>query len=181
MLMGFAALAVGAGKGRSVAVHAEPGETARRLGLQPHSEGGWFRRTWTSPVMVEGDRPAATLIYFLLHPGEASAWHVLDAQEIWLWHGPGKLRLQLAGTRDKPTVTERPLILGPPTTALFPSNQGGPEPNDSTQGRPESEVTMVQALVPAGTWQCTDPVEEEILVSCLVSPGFTYEGFRLLG
>ena len=27
--------------------------TALRLDLEPHPEGGWFRRTWTSPNAIE--------------------------------------------------------------------------------------------------------------------------------
>ena len=37
----------------------------------------------------------------------------------------------------------------------------------------------VQLLVPAGRWQCTAPAAEEILVSCVVSPGFGWSGFPL--
>jgi uncharacterized protein len=113
------------------------------LRLQPHPEGGWFRRTWTSPASVDGGRPAASAILFLLAPGERSAPHVVDADELWLWHGPGTLTLR---------VGVEPVLLGP--------------------GRP-------QVLVPAGVEQGTEPVGEEVLVSCVVSPGFEWGGFRL--
>lgn len=116
--------------------------TAERLDLQPHAEGGWFRRTWAAPVTVEGDRPAASAIYYLLMPGERSISHVVDADELWLWHGPGALTLQVGDQR---------LVLGP--------------------DRP-------QVLVPAGTWQSAEPGEDEVLVSCVVSPAFVWEGFR---
>jgi predicted cupin superfamily sugar epimerase len=122
---------------------------AERLGLEPHPEGGWFRRTWTSPVLVDGDRPAASAIQFLLTPGERSAWHVVDADELWLWHGPGPLTLLLG---DAPgTPLERRVL----------------------------DADHPQVLVPAGTWQATGPVDREVLVSCVVSPGFTWDGFRL--
>jgi uncharacterized protein len=117
--------------------------TAERLDLQPHPEGGWFRRTWTSPALPNGDRPAATAIYYLLMPGERSAPHVVDADELWLWHGPGTLTLVV----DQATV-----VLGPESP---------------------------QVLVPSGVWQGTDPATDEVLVSCVVSPGFVWEGFRL--
>jgi uncharacterized protein len=118
--------------------------TAERLGLEPHPEGGWYRRTWTSPAAA-GDRPAATAILFLLGPGERSAWHRVDADELWLWHGPGALTLRLRGPDEEHT-------LGPGT---------------------------VQVLVPAGRRQCTAPAEREVLVSCVVSPGFEWSGFQL--
>ena len=35
------------------------------LRLSPHPEGGWFRETWRAPE-EEGERAAATAIYFLL-------------------------------------------------------------------------------------------------------------------
>jgi uncharacterized protein len=117
--------------------------TAERLDLQPHPEGGWYRRTWTSPALADGRRPAASAIHFLLMPGERSAPHLVDADELWLWHGPGTLVLLVGGQR---------VVLGPE--------------------RP-------QVLVPAGTEQATEPATSEVLVSCVVSPGFTWEGFRL--
>ncbi|MDR1851605.1 MAG: cupin domain-containing protein [Propionibacteriaceae bacterium] len=125
-------------------------ETAERLGLEPHPEGGWFRRTWESPATVEGGRRAASLIYFLLTAGEASAWHKVDADEIWLWHGPGSLVLEIKDDEDAPVSAH----------AL------------------DSE--HAQVLVPAGAWQRTLPVAgEEVLASCLVSPEFLFDGFEL--
>lgn len=134
---------------------------AKALGLEPHPEGGWYRRTWASPATVDtagGERPAATLIYFLLPPGEASAWHTVTSDELWLWHGPGEVTLQLGGTGDAPTDGER-IALGP----------------DESQGQ------RSQGLVPAGTWQRTLPSAGEALVSCLVSPGFSFSDFTLIG
>jgi predicted cupin superfamily sugar epimerase len=118
--------------------------TAVRLGLEPHPEGGWYRRTWTSPVAV-GNRPAATAVLFLLTAGERSAWHRVDADELWLWHGPGSLTLLLQD----------------------PDEQHGLGPD------------AVQRLVPAGRRQCTAPVDDDVLVTCVVSPGFEWSGFTL--
>jgi predicted cupin superfamily sugar epimerase len=117
--------------------------TAERLDLRPHPEGGWFRRTWASPALLDGGRPAATAILFLLAPGERSAPHVVDADELWLWHGPGTLVLR---------VGEEQVELGPE--------------------RP-------QVLVPARVEQAAEPVRDEVLVTCVVSPGFEWSGFRL--
>ena len=92
---------------------------ARLLGLEPHPEGGWYRRTWTaghSVAVVEADgsvgsRAAATLIHFLLPPGEFSAWHVVAFDEVWLWHGPDSLVLQLGGSGEAPVPAET-VVLG---------------------------------------------------------------------
>jgi hypothetical protein len=132
---------------------------AAQLDLEPHPEGGWYRRTWTAGDELEtagGRRPAATLIYFLLPPGEASAWHVVTSDETWLWHGPDAVNLQLGGTGAAPVAAET-RVLGHPSTA-------GQE---------------AQVLVPAGTWQRTLPSTGEALVSCLVSPGFSFADWTL--
>ncbi|WP_336628327.1 MULTISPECIES: cupin domain-containing protein [unclassified Microbacterium] len=130
--------------------------TAIRLGLEPHPEGGWFRRTWTSPNPIEtpgGTRPAATCIHYLLTPDESSAWHVVSSDELWLWHGPGRLELSLGGSDAAPGTAET-IVLGPGAAA--------------------------QALVPAGVWQAARPLDaEEVLVSCFVSPGFDFADWRL--
>ena len=132
--------------------------TAARLGLDPHPEGGWFRRTWTALHPVEtagGTRPAATCIHYLLLPEEHSAWHVVTSDELWLWHGPGAVELSLGGSGGAPADAEV-LVLGP----------------DAGQ--------VVQALVPAGVWQAARPVgADEVLMSCFVSPGFSFEDWRL--
>ncbi len=135
-----------------------PPARAIELGLEPHPEGGWFRRTYTSPATVStptGTRPAATLIHFFLAPGETSAWHVVSSDEIWLWHGPGILPLQLGGTGAQPDSTGPIHRLGAPADG------------------------EAQVLVPAGTWQRTLATEDEVLVSCLVSPGFSFDDWKL--
>ncbi len=137
-------------------------ETARRFDLAPHPEGGWFRRTWASDVPVEtagGERPAATCIHYLLTPGEESAWHVVSSDEIWLWHGPGTLELRLGGTGDEPGDGES-IVLGP----------------DHSEGH------VAQGIVPAGTWQTSRLAGDvEVLVTCIVSPGFSFDDWRLAG
>ncbi len=131
--------------------------TATRLALEPHPEGGWFRRTYTSgiPVATEGgERPAVTVIHYLLAPGEASAWHVVSSDELWLWHGPGRLELALGGAGEAPDSSPTRLVLGPGEAA--------------------------QGIVPAGTWQAARLLDDaECLVSCMVSPGFSFADWRL--
>lgn len=157
----------------------------RTLGLAPHPEGGWYRRTWQSGVVATGDaspaadltedstsaRPLASLIYFLLPAGDASAWHVVDADELWLWHGPGPITIELAGSGDAPDLghaTRHTLCLGDPS---------GENNAPSRQEAPLEART--QLVVPAGVWQRTVPATEDALASCVVSPGFVYSGFSL--
>ncbi|WP_159500982.1 cupin domain-containing protein [Microbacterium sp. 18062] len=134
--------------------------TAERLDLGPHPEGGWFRRTWAGGHPVDtaaGTRPAATCIHYLLVPGESSAWHVVTSDEIWLWHGPGVLELSFGGSGDRPGEV-RTVLLGPDLAA-------GQRP---------------QWVVPAGVWQAARLAgDDEVLVSCVVSPGFSFDDWRL--
>ena len=120
------------------------------LNLEPHPEGGFFRRTYTAKDAV-GDRPAVTLIHFYLPAGDTSAWHVVKSDEMWLWHGPGPLQIQLGGCGDEPDPGEVMTI-----SAKTP-----------------------QALVPKNVWQRTLPSSEPVLVSCMVTPGFDFADFRL--
>lgn len=135
---------------------------AQALDLAPHPEGGWFRRMWTAEATVEtphGTRPAATCIHYLLAPGEQSAWHVVASDEVWLWHGPGVLTLSLGGDGDLPGDPE-PVTLGPDVAAGH----------------------RAQVTVPAGIWQAAAPAGgQDVLVSCVVSPGFSFDDWRLAG
>src|SRR3974390_3476382 len=57
------------------------------LKLEPHPvEGGFYRRTYTSPGTVElarGIRAQGTAIYYLLESGTFSELHVLESDEIF--------------------------------------------------------------------------------------------------
>lgn len=131
----------------------EAGRIVEALGLAPHPEGGWYRETWAVETEA-GRRAPATAIHFLLRRGERSRWHRVDADELWLWHAGAPLLLSIAETGTGPT---RKLRLGPDVLA-------GEAP---------------QVVVPAGWWQAARPVGAYGLVSCVVSPGFRFEGFEL--
>ena len=134
-------------------------DLAAALDLSPHPEGGWYRQTWASPVVVTlGDgrtRPTATLIHFLLPAGESSAWHRVASDEVWLAH-TGRVVLELGGTGPAPAA-QGSVVVG--------TDPGAGE--------------AAQAVVPAGTWQWTRPGSADALVSCLVSPGFDFADFEL--
>lgn len=146
-------------KGRFLSLESRS-RTAEEFDLLPHPEGGWYRRTWASSVEVErpnGTRPTATTIYFLLPPGQHSAWHVVASDEVWLWHRGGPLTLHLGGTGAKPSDHPEQLVLG--------------------AGAGQSP----QAVIPAGTWQCASAAATvESLVTCVVSPGFDFADFEVL-
>lgn len=124
-----------------------------RLGLQPHPEGGWYRETWRAPA-ADGERASGTAIYFLLEEGQRSHWHMVDATEIWLWHAGAPLRLMTASGDNGPVNEIR---LGPDVAA-------GAAP---------------QHVIAPGHWQAAEAMEGWALVSCIVSPGFEFDGFVL--
>ncbi len=124
-----------------------------RLGLQPHPEGGWYAETWRGTPAADG-RPTATAIHFLLREGERSHWHRVDADEVWLWHAGAALGLSIAADAAGPATAYR---LGPDLFA-------GDTP---------------QVVVPARHWQAAESTGGWTLVSCIVAPGFRFEGFEL--
>ena len=131
---------------------------AAPLDLRPHPEGGWYAETYRHVSDVEtpaGTRALGTAIYFLLLPGESSAWHRVASDELWFHHRGGPLRLWVG--EDQGAADE--LVLGPDLTA-------GHRP---------------QLLVPGGQWQAARPVDEAVLVSCVVVPGFDFADFELGG
>ncbi|BDR55117.1 cupin [Bombiscardovia apis] len=141
----------------------------KRLGLEPHPEGGWYVADWLSEREDSAStRPLSSLIYFLLAQGDASAWHKVDADEIWLWHGPAPVQLEIGGYGDAPASdpAERTLI----TLGAQLTNGGSQD---------ESTIPVGHFVVPEGCWQRTLPGQGDALVSCVVSPGFTFDGFIL--
>ncbi|MET0771707.1 MAG: cupin domain-containing protein, partial [Candidatus Limnocylindrales bacterium] len=75
------------------------GTVIAKLGLEPHPEGGHYRETWRAAARA-GARPPATAILYLLAAGERSAWHRVDATEVWLFHAGDPLELSIAGADD---------------------------------------------------------------------------------
>src|SRR6185437_14480700 len=71
------------------------GTLIAKLGLTPHPEGGHYRETWRAPESA-GHRASGTAILYLLGPGERSAWHRVDATEIWHYHAGDPLELLIA-------------------------------------------------------------------------------------
>ena len=128
------------------------GEVVRLLGLEPHPEGGFYRETFRAPAQP-GGRAASTAIYYLLREGEVSAWHRVDADEVWHWYAGSPLELTLSeGGRDRSAVR-----LGPDLAA-------GERP---------------QAVVPAGVWQTARSRGAWTLVGCTVAPAFEFSGFEM--
>ncbi|ARE39673.1 hypothetical protein RGUI_1532 [Rhodovulum sp. P5] len=128
-------------------------EIIATLNLAPHPEGGWYRETWRADA--DGNaRATGTAIYYLLAEGQRSHWHRVDADEIWLFHAGDPLELRLSASKEGPAQRS---ILGADL---------------ATGARP-------QVVVPAHHWQSARPLGAWTLVSCTVSPGFTFDGFEM--
>lgn len=125
----------------------------KKLALQPHPEGGWYRQTWVAEAEQDA-RPSGTAIYYLLERGQNSHWHHVDAVEIWHFY---------AGS---------PLILS------ISQQQAGPA-KDLTLGPDIENGHAPQILVPKHHWQAARSTGDWTLVGCTVSPAFQFDGFHL--
>lgn len=127
-------------------------EIVRMLDMSPHPEGGWYAETFRDAPGPD-HRSRATAIYFLLAADQVSAWHKVDASEIWLWQAGAPLAL----TISEDGVNARSQRLGPDLRA-------GERP---------------QCVVPKDAWQAAESLGAWTLVSCVVAPGFDFAGFEL--
>jgi len=123
-----------------------------RLRLAPHPEGGWFRETFRD--QPGGGRALSTAIYYLLEAGQVSAWHRVDAAEVWHFYLGAPLRLTIAGPGEE----------GIRTGVLGANLDAGERP---------------QVVVPQGWWQTAVSLGDWTLVGCTVAPGFEFAGFEL--
>jgi predicted cupin superfamily sugar epimerase len=135
-----------------------------KLGLTKHVEGGAFKETYRSQLLISkhilpstfnGDRNASTLIYFLLEHGQFSAFHKIASDEGWHFYD------------------------GQPLTVY----EIEPSSNLITHklGRNLEAGETFQCVIKAGSWfgsRCE--VENGYsLVGCSVSPGFDFADFEL--
>jgi predicted cupin superfamily sugar epimerase len=135
-----------------------------KLRLEPHPEGGYFRQTFKSGLVVAkealpagftGPRVASTAIYFLLEGDNFSAFHRLRSDEVWHFY---------AGD---------PLIVH------------GIEPEGKCfsilLGRDPEAGQVLQAVVPAGCWFASHVADWKsfAVVGCTVAPGFDFVDFEL--
>lgn len=128
-------------------------DLARLLDLSPHPEGGCYRETFRDERLVEGARAISTAIYYLLPEGRVSAWHRVDAVEIWHFYAGAPLELALCA--DGRGVAR--FRLGPDIL---------------TGERP-------QIIVPAGHWQSARSLGPWTLAGCTVAPGFEFASFEM--
>lgn len=127
-----------------------------RFGLEPHPEGGWYRRLYRSSEHVSvarGTRAAVTTILYLLRAGELSRWHCVRSDEIWHFYAGAPLELLQS---DPELTAVETVIIGPLDSA-----------------------TPV-AVVAANRWQAARSCGDYSLLGCTVAPGFDFADFALL-
>jgi predicted cupin superfamily sugar epimerase len=130
------------------------------LNLKPHTEGGYYRQTYLSKLIIplaqqHEKRPSSSSVYYLLRSNEFSAFHRLKSDEMWHYYLGSPLTLHTL----HPASEHKTQILGPD---LFKSQQP-------------------QILIPANTWFAAKVIHPNTytLCGCTVTPGFDYADFEL--
>jgi uncharacterized protein len=142
----------------------EAGYWITKLDLKAHPEGGYFRQSYVSEVVIaqqalpdgfSGARPASTAIYFLLEGDNFSAFHRLRSDEMWHFYAGSALAVHVID----PAGGYSSIVLG----------------NDPRAGQ------VFQALVKARCWFASHLADWEgwALVGCTVAPGFDFEDFEM--
>ena len=133
-------------------------EIVKRLGLQEHPEGGFYKETYRSNQTIETDknvyRNISTAIYFLLENENKSLFHRIKSDELWFFHQGEALEIVFIKEGVLNTI-----ILG----------------NNLENGE------VVQATIPANTWFASrvKNLKGYSFVSCTVAPGFDFADFEL--
>lgn len=131
-----------------------------RLQLEPHPEGGYFRRSYTAGLTLllpdrAGPRPAATAIYYLLRGGQRSRLHRLKSDELWHFYTGSPLTVHVLDGEGQ-----------------YVARSLGSDPTLDQQ---------FQLSVSAGCWfgATVDDPAGFSLVGCTVAPGFDFADFEL--
>jgi uncharacterized protein len=131
----------------------------KKLQLQKHPEGGYYRETYRSeeslPERFKGDRCFGTSIYFLLKGNEFSAFHKIMSDETWHFYAGTAVTIYMIDERGN-----------------YAEQKIG---NDLDSGE------MYQFTVTANVWFASKVTDENsfCLVGCTVAPGFDFADFQM--
>ena len=142
----------------------EAEQLTRTYQLEPHPEGGYFRQTYRSDVVIAhealpagfaGARAASTAIYFLLEGENFSAFHRLRSDELWHFYTGQPVAVHVLDTEGKYSR----VVLG-----------SDPEAGEVLQG-----------VVRAGCWFASHVAawDSFAVVGCTVAPGFDFADFEM--
>ncbi len=129
-----------------------------QLQLSAHPEGGYYKEVYRSsraftPTEIGQERNYATSIYFLIEAGNVSHFHSIEQDELWYYHAGDPLSVFILS--EEGALSE--IKIGP----------------DIEQGQ------TLQAVIPAGAIFGSKSSGAYSLVSCMVSPGFDFDDFKL--
>jgi len=135
-----------------------------KLRLEPHPEGGYFRQTYRSEVVIArealparftGARAASTAIYFLLEGKKFSAFHRLRSDEVWHFYAGAPVLVHVIENGGQYSS----ILLG----------------SDLEAGQ------VPQAVVRAGCWFASHVADWKAfaVVGCTVAPGFDFQDFEM--
>jgi len=147
-----------------LAAEPNPRYWIEKLRLAPHPEGGFFRQTYRSEVVIArealpkgfaGARAVSTAIYFLLEGKNFSAFHRLRSDEVWHFYAGEPLLVHVIDAEGEYSQ----LRLG----------------SDPDAGQ------VFQAVVRAGCWFASHVAgwNSFALVGCTVAPGFDFADFEM--
>jgi uncharacterized protein len=136
----------------------------KHLNLQPHPEGGFFRETYRSnlvidhnilPVDYSGNRKLSTSIYYMLRSGEISRLHRLHSDELWYYHLGSSIKIVMIDQE------------GNKHTKLLGANL--------------EKAEQLQVLIPSGTIFGAELIDSDSfsLLGCMVTPGFEFDDFEI--
>lgn len=131
-----------------------------QLGLEPHPEGGYYKRTYCSEGCFAGNidqdpfpagRPHSTAIFYLMQAGDFAGFHRIKSDELWHFHEGGPLDLYI--------------LKAPDQLELIRMGKG----------------ERLQVVVPANHWFAASPAKDTdySLVGCTVSPGFDFRDHEM--
>lgn len=137
---------------------------AKKLELLPHPEGGFYRETYRSEIVMpqeilgeefSANRNVSTCIYFMLTSDSFSAFHRIKQDEIWHFYRGSALNLYLISPVGEHTVVKI--------------------------GKEILNEEVPQFVVPAGYWFAAEVCEKDSysLIGCTVAPGFDFADFEL--
>jgi len=131
-------------------------EIVKKLGMTAHPEGGWFVETYRASETLEfsgSARAVSTAIYFLLEHGQRSAFHRIDADEMWHHYEGCPIQISILDAEGLRTETVGAI----------------------------SEGHTPQCWVPGGVWFAAEPLGDKPygLVGCTVAPGFDFSAFEM--
>lgn len=134
------------------------------LDLLPHPEGGFYKETYRSQESIDhahlperfgGGRNFSTAIYFMLTDTNFSAFHRIQADELWHFYTGNSITVSL----------------------IYPDGKY----EEIKLGSDIENGEVFQAMVPAGVWFGSRMTHGQGygLVGCTVAPGFDFADFEM--